>query len=547
MKAGKKTINAILLAAILAAYLFFVSNQTFLKKAFAYFGEHGGIVSLFFITAIFLALVAVFVGLLSFKYTLKPAAMFLIVSGASAGYFVDQYGVVINKAMIGSIVATTPQEAGEHISTELIGWLALTALLPCLLLLCIRVDYGKGWRALRARAAIVVVSAILTGAIVLANYSAFASTMRNHTDLMKSLNPAKPILSTARHFLHQARDARRTLTRIGTDAHRVSRSGPTAKPRVTVIVAGETARAKSFSLNGYDRQTNPELKARKVLNFSNVSSCGTHTGVSLPCMFSVFDRSEFREGKARYTENLLDVVQRAGIKVKWWDNNTSSAKVANRVPFESVYHIHEPPFCGKQGCFDEILVSRLANHLANLKDDAVLVLHAIGSHGPAYFRRVPTKFKRFQPACETATLSQCTRQEIINAYDNTIFYTDHVLSRIIDVLDSTSNRFDTAMIYMSDHGESTGEFGLYLHGMPYSLAPREQTWVPFVMWISDGLSHSAEIDMECMASRQRDALSHDNLFHSVLGLMDVVTTVYAPDLDIFSTCRSKTSARITRR
>ncbi len=545
MRIHRPVISANLLCAAVVIYVFLISNLTFFEKTFLYFGDGRSLYGALFALSILCALIAFSVSLFSFRYVLKPVAMFVILAGTVSAYFVDTYGIIIDKNMVGSVLATTPQEAGELVTSDLISWLVLTALAPCLLIAWASIEYSAGWIGLRSKGAIILGCLILSGAIAISNYSAFSSTIRNHKDLLKSLNPVKPISSTVSYAMRRARNVKQTVKAIGTDAHRVELSRFGAKHRLAIIVAGETARAKSFSMNGYSRETDGGLKRRDVLNFTNASSCGTHTGVSLPCMFSVYGRSEFRETKARYTENLLDVLQRAGVEVKWWDNNTSSAKVANRIPFESVYYISEPPYCSDEGCFDEILVARLKTHLASLNRDAVLVIHPIGSHGPAYFRRVPPEFKKFQPACETSKLSACTREEIINAYDNTIVYTDHVLSKVIDLLRSVSDRFDGAMIYMSDHGESTGELGLYLHGLPYLIAPTEQTWVPFTTWLSEGISTSAGIDMACMRARQDDSVSHDNLFHSVLGLMGVGTHVYDKSLDVFGRCRTKEGASIS--
>ena len=169
--------------------------------------------------------------------------------------------------------------------------------------------------------------------------------------------------------------------------------------------------------------------------------------------------------------------------------------------------------------------------------NTVFVLHMIGNHGPAYFRRYPPQFRRFLPDCETAELRDCTRQQVVNSYDNAILYTDHVLASVIGTLQDAPQRLDSAMIYVSDHGESLGEHGLYLHGIPYSIAPELQKHVPMVVWLSRPMSASGDVNVACLRSRAHEALSHDNLFHSVLGLMDVRTAAYLPARDIFDGCR----------
>jgi lipid A ethanolaminephosphotransferase len=166
----------------------------------------------------------------------------------------------------------------------------------------------------------------------------------------------------------------------------------------------------------------------------------------------------------------------------------------------------------------------------------VLVLHQIGSHGPSYFQRYPDAFRRFTPDCRTSELGNCSRDEIVNAYDNTVLYTDHVLSTIIDKLKRREDRMAASMIYMSDHGESLGEHGLYLHGAPYFIAPSQQTHIPFVLWL--GREAKAGVEPSCVAAKTIEPQSHDNLFHTVLGMMNVAAGVYDPALDVLSSCRA---------
>jgi lipid A ethanolaminephosphotransferase len=165
------------------------------------------------------------------------------------------------------------------------------------------------------------------------------------------------------------------------------------------------------------------------------------------------------------------------------------------------------------------------------------VMHLLGSHGPAYFKRYPALFKRFTPACETEDLRHCNAAEIVNAYDNSLLYTDFVLGKVIDFLDRAQKTHDTAMLYVSDHGESLGENGLYLHGMPYAIAPDVQKNVPFVMWLSPAFRRDFGIRQDCMRSHSSQPASHDSLFHSLLGVLDVQTKAYEAQLDLFAGCR----------
>jgi lipid A ethanolaminephosphotransferase len=218
------------------------------------------------------------------------------------------------------------------------------------------------------------------------------------------------------------------------------------------------------------------------------------------------------------------------------------------VQYEKLGAALAPDLCHGDECWDGILVRRLQAELTNLRQDTVIVLHMMGNHGPAYYLRYPPEFRRFTPDCATAELRDCTREQVVNAYDNAILYTDHVLAGVVNTL-AAHGELDTAMLYVSDHGESLGEGGLYLHGLPYSIAPSTQTHVPMIAWMSSGFSTEEGVSARCLGARRDDALSHDNVFHSVLGLMDVQTEAYKPERDLFADCHQsprRAYARTTR-
>jgi lipid A ethanolaminephosphotransferase len=313
-----------------------------------------------------------------------------------------------------------------------------------------------------------------------------------------------------------------------------------------VVVVGETARAANFSLNGYARETNPELAARGVINFEQASSCGTATAVSVPCMFQNVGRDGYKDSMANSREGLLDVLQRAGVGVLWRDNNSGCKGACVREPYEDVSHIEVDAMCDPGECHDEVLLNGLQAYLDSLNHDAVIVLHMKGSHGPAYYKRYPAAFEKFTPVCKSNQLDRCQQAEIVNAYDNSLLYTDHVLAKTIDLLQHNSQRLDTGMLYLSDHGESLGENGIYLHGLPYAMAPSEQTHIPMLMWMSSGLEKRQGIAASCLEAKGKQPVSQDNLFHSVLGLMDVHTEAYHADLDLFRSCRPPTDGKYAK-
>jgi lipid A ethanolaminephosphotransferase len=267
-----------------------------------------------------------------------------------------------------------------------------------------------------------------------------------------------------------------------------------------------------------------------------VRSCGTSTAVSLPCMFSDLGQARYSDGAARARETLLDVLAHAGLQALWIDNNTGSKHIAWQQEEDFLAESQDARRCNAAGCFDEILVDELRRRLAAGAPPALIVLHQKGSHGPSYFERYPPAFRRFTPTCESNELEDCTREQIVNTYDNTILYTDHVLGEVMDALRAHQGDLDSAMLYIADHGESTGEHGFFLHGAPDFMAPPEQTRIPMLLWLSTGFGADTGLDRACIAEHATRPYSHDHLFHSVLGLLDVQTRDYDPRLDLAQGC-----------
>jgi len=487
-------------------------------------------------TGFLIGLFLFFVAILNLLFTLlvpralmRPLAILILLSAAAIGYYMNTYGVMIDKSMVQNALETDPAEVKELMTPGLVGWMLLFGVLPTLLITRVSLRRDGWWRALKLRTLGSLLSLALIGALLLLQYQSFASLFRNHREVRHLIVPTNYLYYGVRTLSGAYAQSDRPLRSIGTDAH-VSRTAG-SRPRLTVVVVGETARAQNFSLAGYARDTDPELSRRNVLFFDNVWSCGTSTAVSVPCMFSAQGRDSYDEDSARHTEGLLDVLAHAGIDTLWRDNNSGCKGACDRIPHESI----RSEACDGEECFDtEMLrgldLERSAPH------DRVIVLHQKGSHGPAYYKRYPETFRRFTPVCESAELKSCDLDSIVNAYDNSILYTDHFLARTIDRLQQVDKEYDTALIYLSDHGESLGESGLFLHGVPYLVAPEQQKHVPMVIWLSESLTKDLKIDRECLAGHRHQAYSHDNLFHSVLGLMSVETAVYRPELDLFRDC-----------
>ena len=483
----------------------------------------------------------VLLSMLAWGRLTKPVLALLVLVSAGASYFMNSYGIVIDYNMLTNMLQTDVAEATELFNGRLLLWLLLLGVLPALLISRMPTRPLAWRRELAGKLGSMAVLLGVFAVLVMSQYQPYASLIRNHREVRLMLVPSN-VVGAVHGYLKRELAAPVTLEVVGADAHRISAVGVTHRPRVTVVVVGETARAANFSLNGYARPTNPELAERDVINYPQASSCGTATAVSVPCMFQDVGQADYKDSMASNREGLLDVLQRAGVGVLWRDNNSGCKGACDRVPSEDVSHLKLAEFCADGECHDEALLHNLQAYLDSIERDTVVVLHMKGSHGPAYYKRYPAAFERFTPVCKNVQLDRCDTASIVNAYDNSLLYTDHVLAATIDLLHNNAARLDTAMLYMSDHGESLGELGMYLHGVPYAMAPSEQTHVPMVLWFSDGMQRSSGISADCLRQQAGQPVSQDNLFHSVIGLMGVRTSVYQPQLDIFRGCMPATVA-----
>ena len=484
----------------------------------------------------------------AWRHTIKPAIVLFVVSAALGAHFMGSYGVVIDPTMMTNVLQTNPRETLDLMSPRLLLSVLVLAGLPVLWLWRVPVQGIGVFAQLGRNVLALVVTVLVLVALVLALFADLSATMRNHKSLRYLINPVNSFYALGvLGFQAKARPGGPPQA-IGSDVHVLARAAG-AKPPLLVLVVGETARADHFSLNGYAVATNPELARLDVVSFRDVTSCGTNTAASLPCMFSHLGRVGY-DARERDHENLLDLVQRAGMAVLWLDNQAGCKGLCERVPNAFAHDAvpGAPPLptalCSDGDCLDEALLHGLDQRLAALPADqrargVLLVLHQMGSHGPAYFKRSPPERKPFAPECNTNVLQQCDRQSLVNAYDNSIAYTDHVLALSVAWADRQSATHDPALLYVSDHGESLGENNLYLHGLPYAVAPREQTHVPMVVWFAPQTVANATLDVGCVQRGRDAALSHDHLFHSVLGLLGLRASEYRADLDAFAACRPR--------
>lgn len=475
--------------------------------------------------------------MLGWSRLLKPVLSLLVISAAAGAYFMFSYGIVIDATMITNVMQTDPREAADLLNWRMVVALLVLGVLP--LWLIWRTPLRKlGWRrALVSQLGAMVVCALVTVLCLMAIFQDFASIMRNHTQIRYLINPLNSLYAVASVAAQPFRRDEKTFLPIGQDA--IQQRPANAQAPLIVLVVGETARMGNFGINGYERPTTPKLALEKVVSLRGVTSCGTSTAASLPCMFSHLGREDFDSRKHNY-ENLLDVLQRAGLAVLWVDNQAGCKGLCDRVHSASTTQLKTSPWCDGSECHDEVMLDKLNDRLAQLPAEqrtkgVVLVMHQMGSHGPAYYKRTPAAFKKFTPECTSNALQECDRQQVINAFDNTIVYTDHFLSQTIGWL--KQQKQPSVMMYVSDHGESLGENNIYLHGLPYRVAPDEQKRVPWITWMSESYQQQQGLPLECMRSKVTKPFTHDAYFHSALGLANVKTTLYQAELDLYASCR----------
>jgi lipid A ethanolaminephosphotransferase len=456
----------------------------------------------------------------------------LLAISIAANFFTEHFGVHYDTSMMRNIFATHNAEASELLSASLLKDYALYGLLPLLVVAAVKIRHESWKRVVFTKLGWTLAACLVVVACIMPVFKQFASTMRNHKDVRHLIVPVSPLTSTARLVFEQSK--KREYMALGTDA-KITPSPSASRPTLVVLVVGETARAANWGLSGYARQTTPELAAKGVINFPYAVSCGTNTEVSVPCMFSALGRRNYDESVIRNSESLLHVLNRVGVTVTWIDNQSGCKGVCKGLPELTSEQIQHPKWCPKGQCPDGMALPHVKDDIAKVKGDQLIVVHQIGNHGPAYYARYPQEFEHFKPACRTADLEKCSAEQIVNAYDNALRYTDHVLAEMITTLESVKDR-NVVFIYVSDHGESLGENGFYLHGLPYSMAPDEQTRVPFVNWYSESFFKDHGVNKNCVMARSKTPAHHDNLFHTMLGLFRVSTQVYDAKMDLLSGC-----------
>ncbi|WP_100642496.1 phosphoethanolamine transferase [Alteromonas facilis] len=529
------TPNQLTLAA--ATYIALVLNIPFYIHVLSAVRENSDFNGLFLLSVplVLMGLTTVFYAVFSVRWVFKPVIIFTVLLSTLMCYATHYYGIIFDRGMLQNGLETDTAEAFSYVNLNAIAFMLVVGLLPSMWIARTKLICKPVVSELFARFRLIATASTITFVLAAIFYVNYASVGRNHRELTAYLIPFKLYEASFKYVRDQIQEPE--------DAEHFTLLDPSPSlnssnnKKLTILIVGETARAQNFSLNGYAKDTNRFTQAQQVVSFDHASSCGTATALSLPCMFSRLDREHYDKHQARTQQNVLDIAQAAGIDIEWIDNNNGGCKgVCDRVNATFIRPDTPSPLCDGEYCLDEILLQELDNRLGSVDDKHLIALHLMGSHGPTYYRRYPADHKRFTPDCPRSDIQNCDQASLINTYDNTIAYTDYVISEVIKRLDTftVQTGIETSLLYVSDHGESLGENGMYLHGFPYAFAPKEQTSVPMLFW-----SNADQFDRTCVKQQIHKNISHDDLFDTLLGMLGVQTKVYDAHHDIFATCSTQ--------
>lgn len=525
---NQKSVSSTYLILAVAGFLLLTGNMTYFGQVLDTYPWNGANAGFLLSAAVVLACeITLVIALLSILIPVRVTVSILLLLAVVTAYFSDTFGTIIDTVMIQNTLQTSPAEIADLVNLKFVWRLLLLGLAPIILVWLVHLRPASFLRRLRNNVLLALGSLVVAVLCVVIFSNQYASFIREHKAFRFYANPIFPLYSASRYLVRAG---------IGSTPHPLVKLAPEAAisatdpdRELTIMVVGETARRDRFSLNGYQRNTNPELaKEPNVFSYTHILACGTSTAISVPCMFALSGRKEFDSSDDGNTENVLDVLQRAGVSVLWRDNNSSSKGVADRVQFEDFQTPDVNPVCDDE-CRDVGMLDGLQSYIDAQSGDVLIILHQMGNHGPAYYKRYPAGFERFTPACQSAELAECTDEEIGNAYDNAILYTDYFLSQVIALLKANTLGYETAMLYVSDHGESLGENGLYLHGLPYSLAPSEQIDVPVILWLGE----SSDVEVHSVMANENLESSQDAVFQSLLTIYEVETDLVSTPAGLF--------------
>lgn len=507
----------IFLVAILFVGLY---NDIFWHKIYNYaiLQDKGGYL---LIGIIFLSLVLIFslaMEILCVFWSFKSIAGILFLLAALSKYYMETLAITINENVIVSLFGANLFEVREFLNMGLFWSLLKYAAFPIFLLSLIRLKRARTFSiAIYSKTSLIFLYLILIAVVYVWEGQNIVFAFKSEKSIAYTLNPIAPIRSTVRYISGIVKPTP-SFVHVGLDAKRES-----GYPKVFVLVIGESARSLNFSLNGYERATNVYTRElKRLISFTNFYSCGVITAISIPCMLTNYTHNTYTDRKLSfYIDNILDITQRVGYDVYWISNNGGACMggVCNRIKNVSYYN---------DGRLDGAMLPEIEEIIKNAKQDSFIVINLHGSHGARYDERYPKEFEKFLPVCKNDELQKCSHQELVNAYDNSIIYTDYLIFQIIKAL-RENQKFDTALWYLSDHGESLGEYGQYMHGgLPYALSPDVQVHIPSMIWLGKGFDNN----YDTLEYSKDKTFNQDYLFHTLLKFLGIKTQAYEGELDI---------------
>ncbi|MEZ4877438.1 MAG: phosphoethanolamine--lipid A transferase EptA [Flavobacterium sp.] len=504
LKNNLKITHFVLLMSCLNFLFFHLPFFTFVFKNLEYKSFSG--ISIIISLIILMLVLNAFVFYLIFSLSRRVGKFLLVLFfciNAIAVYFVNTYGVIIDESMIGNVLNTKYGEASSFFSLKLIAYLVLFGVIPSIYIFKVKIIKDT-WKKFLITISLTLIFIL---ALAFANASNWLWIDKNSKTLGGLAMPWSYTVNISLFYAHEFKKNQKEILLPNAIVKNNEKS-------VVVLVIGESARSQNFSLYGYDKNTNPLLsKITNVFHFNAISSA-TYTTAGVKAILDYKNTDELYEILPNY-------LYRNNVEVIWRTSNWGEPPVhIKNYQKEDVLR----PNCKGEGCgYDEVLLTGLKEQIrASTKNKILIVLHTSTSHGPTYSKKYPPQFETFKPVCNSVELGNCSKKELIIAYDNTIVYTDYILSKVIEDLKELKD-YKSTMLFVSDHGESLGEKNLYMHGIPMSIAPKEQYEIPFIVWISDN-------------SRQLKAnkeLTQYHVFHSVLNFLSIESPIYDEEMNIF--------------
>ena len=486
----------------------------------------------FFLSLIAFKILILFFSLIFYKKTTKILSCIILILNSFVLYFMDSLNIQIDENIITNLFETNYKEAIEFVQINLFLYVIFYGILPSFFVIkFIKINYDKKNRYLLSVITLILILIHIPLSLYNQNYLNFLKKNKKSINYLLPANYIKGIIDYI-DTLYEVKFNNKNIISISDDINvkqNFNINNTNNKQNLVVFVLGESARADNFSLNEYKRKTNPLLENQNIINFKNTYSCATSTFLSVPCIFSHMERKNFSISKAKNTENILDIFKKLYFNIIWLSNNGGCKGVCDRVIFKEI---------NSPNSNDSYLFEKMKNEVNNIDNNInnrnnIIILHQRGSHGPLYYQRYPKEFEIFTPICKSS-LENCKNEEIVNAYDNTILYNDYLLNDAIEWLKTKADKFNIMLLFISDHGESLGEKNSYMHGLPYSIAGKSQTHIPFFIWLSDSFVENFNIDIEFIKNKSHIYTSHDNIFHSLLGVFNIDSKYYNKQLDLFN-------------